>query len=241
MLPDKLGHRPQSPPDPPSPPHSLPTWYGGAEGYKHNGGHRVLEADGAAEVGGEVTDDSCEHANDEDGNNEAGPAIAVLGGGHAGKQHLPEDSQEVHHVVEAGWQALFPRLILIFITRCKQCGRRGPAHMNKHPHGHPSSAALLQHGQWVQDWGGCLAPQAAPSPHKAAWRCTTLVPATMGTSWWDFAAARALSGSGGAQRNGGTPRTPQDHTSTLCGSGTVSNTLRGCPLLIPSHRPSWST
>lgn len=57
-------------------------------------------------MGGKVADDSREHANDEDGDNKAGPAIAVLGGGHAGKQHLPEDGQEVHHVVKAGRQAL---------------------------------------------------------------------------------------------------------------------------------------
>lgn len=105
-MPPELGHGSRPSLDHPAPPHGLPTWYRGAEGYEHNGGHRVLQADGAAEVGGEVANDGREHANDEDGDDEAGPAIAVLGGGHTGKQHLPEDGQEVHHVVEAGRQAL---------------------------------------------------------------------------------------------------------------------------------------
>ena len=82
------------------------TWHGGAECHKNNSRDRVLEANGAAEVGGQVPDDGGEHADDENGDNEAGPAVAVLCGGHAGKQHLPEDREEVHDVVKAGRQPL---------------------------------------------------------------------------------------------------------------------------------------
>ena len=67
------------------------TWHRGAKRHKNNSRDRVLEANGAAEVGGQVPDDRCEHADDENGDDEAGPAMAILCGGHAGKQHLPED------------------------------------------------------------------------------------------------------------------------------------------------------
>ena len=53
-----------------------------------------------------MPDDGGEHADDENGHNEAGPAVAVLCWGHAGKQHLPEDCEEVHDVVKAGRQPL---------------------------------------------------------------------------------------------------------------------------------------
>lgn len=111
------------------PPHNHPTWYRSAKGNKDDSSHRVLEANGTAEMGGKVTNDGCEHADDEDGDNKAGPAVAVLSGGHAGKQHLPEDSQEVHHIVKAGRQALLTGLIFVLITRCKQCGRERLEHV----------------------------------------------------------------------------------------------------------------
>ena len=82
------------------------TWHRGANCHKNNRRDRVLETNGAAEVGGQVPDDSGEHADDENGDNEAGPAVAVLCGGHTGKQHLPEDREEVHDVVKAGRQPL---------------------------------------------------------------------------------------------------------------------------------------
>ena len=82
------------------------TWHRGAKRHKNNSRDGVLEANGAAEVGGQVPDDGREHANDEDGDNEAGPAMAVLCGGHAGEQNLPEHRQEVHDVVKAGGQPL---------------------------------------------------------------------------------------------------------------------------------------
>lgn len=82
------------------------TWHRGAKCHKNNSCDRVLEANGAAEVGGQVPDDGREHANDQNGDDEAGPATAVLCGGHTGKQHLPEDRQKVHHIVKAGRQPL---------------------------------------------------------------------------------------------------------------------------------------
>lgn len=57
-------------------------------------------------MGGQVPDDGGEHADDENGHDEAGPAVTVLRGGHAGKQHLPEDGQKVHDIVKAGRQPL---------------------------------------------------------------------------------------------------------------------------------------
>ena len=79
---------------------------GGAQGHEDNSIDRVLEANGAAEVGSEVPDEGGEQPDDQDADTEAGPAMAVLGGGHAGKQHLPEDREEVHDVVKAGRQPL---------------------------------------------------------------------------------------------------------------------------------------
>lgn len=77
---------------------------------------------------GQVPNDGGEHADDEDGDGEAGPAVAVLCGGHTGKQHLPEDCQEVHDVVKAGGQPLLPGFILILIPcwrQDKQARERG--------------------------------------------------------------------------------------------------------------------
>jgi len=118
-------------------------------------------------VGGKITNDGCEHANDEDGDDEAGPAVAVLSGGHAGKQHLPEDGQEVHHVVKAGWQPLFTGFVLIFIPRCKQCGRRGPALMK----GQVNITEVL-----CSPW--CLAPPPQGSKDAALLGQGGVVPAT---------------------------------------------------------------
>lgn len=51
----------------------------------------------------QVPNDSCEQANDDDGDNKAGPTIEVVCGGNASKKDLPEDSEEVHNVVKTGW------------------------------------------------------------------------------------------------------------------------------------------
>lgn len=78
------------------------TWDRCTECHKHHSSDRVLEANGAAEVRRQVPDDSREQADDDDGDNEASPAIQVVCGRDASKQDLPEDSEEVHDVVETG-------------------------------------------------------------------------------------------------------------------------------------------
>ncbi|ETE58450.1 hypothetical protein L345_15829, partial [Ophiophagus hannah] len=93
------------------------TWDGGAQGHKDDRIHGVLEPHGAAKVGGQVADQSGQHADDQDANTEAGPAVPVLGGRHTGEENLPEDGQEMHDIVEARGQPLLPPVfILIFDT-----------------------------------------------------------------------------------------------------------------------------
>lgn len=101
--------------DPHNKPLAVLTWHRGPQGDKHDGSDRVLQANGAAKVGGQVANESCQEANHEDGDNEASPAIPVVCGGHEGKQDLPEDGQKVHHVVKAGGQLLLPTFIVIII------------------------------------------------------------------------------------------------------------------------------
>ena len=88
---------------------------GGAQGHEDDSVDRVLEANGAAEVGGEVPDEGGEQPDDQDADAEAGPAMAVLGGGHTGEQNLPEHRQEVHDVVKAGRQPLLPGSVLLLL------------------------------------------------------------------------------------------------------------------------------
>lgn len=66
-------------------------------------------------MGGQVTNESCQEADHEDGDNKASPAIPVVCWRHEGKEDLPEDSQKVHHIVEAGGQLLLPTFIIIVI------------------------------------------------------------------------------------------------------------------------------
>jgi len=91
------------------------TWHGCAQRHEHHGGDGVLEANGAAEMRRQVADDGGEQADDDDGDDEAGPAVQVVGGRNAGEQHLPEDGEEVHDVVETGRQPLLPRVLLILV------------------------------------------------------------------------------------------------------------------------------
>ena len=88
---------------------------GSAQGHEDYGIDRVLEANGAAKVGGEVSDEGGEQADDQDADAEAGPAVAVLSGGHAGEQNLPEHRQEVHDVVKARRQPLLPGPVLLLL------------------------------------------------------------------------------------------------------------------------------
>lgn len=91
------------------------TWHGSSKRHKHHCSHRILQADGAAEVGSQVSDESCQDANHEDGDNETCPAIPVFCGGDEGEEDLPEHSQKVHHIIEAGGQFLLPTFIIIII------------------------------------------------------------------------------------------------------------------------------
>ena len=92
-----------------------PTGNGGAQGHEHHGGDGILEADGAAEVAGQVTGHGREHADERDGDDETGPAVPVLGGWHEGEQNLPEDGEEVHDVIETRGELLFSTLAIIIV------------------------------------------------------------------------------------------------------------------------------
>lgn len=91
------------------------TWHRCPQRDKHDGSDRVLQANGAAKVGRQVADESCQDADHEDGDNEASPAIPVVCRGHEGKKDLPEDGQKVHHVVKAGGQLLLPTFIVVIV------------------------------------------------------------------------------------------------------------------------------
>lgn len=94
----------------------MPTWNWSAEGHEHHSRDRVFEANGAAEMGGQVPGHSCQDANEGNGDEKAGPAVPVLSGWDKSKEHFPENRQEVHDVIEAGWQTLFTALFFVIIT-----------------------------------------------------------------------------------------------------------------------------
>lgn len=89
---------------------------GCSQGYKHHSGDWVLQANGAAEVTGQVTNHSRQKADDHYRNNETRPPVPVFRGRDAGKQDLPEHSQEVHDIVKTRRQTFFSPLILILIS-----------------------------------------------------------------------------------------------------------------------------
>lgn len=64
-----------------------------------------------------------------DGHHEAGPAVPVVGWRHEGEQNLPEDGQEVHHVVEARRQLLLAALVIVVILACREGGGRREIHV----------------------------------------------------------------------------------------------------------------
>lgn len=92
------------------------TRHRGAEGHKHHSRDRVLQANGASEVRGQVSGDGGQHADEHDGHKEASPAVPVLRGWNEGKQNLPEYGQKVHDVIKTRGQALFATLFFIIIT-----------------------------------------------------------------------------------------------------------------------------
>ncbi len=91
------------------------TWDGCTKCHKHHSSDRVLEANSAAKVRRQVPDDGCEQADDDDGDDETGPAVQVVCGRNASEQDLPEDREEVHDVVETGRQAFFPRVLFVLV------------------------------------------------------------------------------------------------------------------------------
>lgn len=92
------------------------TWDRSTKCYKHHSSDWVFEANGAAEVRRQVTNDGREQADDNDGDDETGPAVQVVCGRNACKQDLPEDSEEVHDVVETGRQPFFPCVLFVLIS-----------------------------------------------------------------------------------------------------------------------------
>lgn len=91
------------------------TWYRSAEGDEHYCGHRIFQANGASEVGSQVSDESCQYADHEDGDNETGPAIPVFCRGDEGEEDLPEHGQKMHHIIETGGQLLLSTFIVVII------------------------------------------------------------------------------------------------------------------------------
>lgn len=67
----------------------------------------------------QVPNDGREQADDDDGDDETGPAVQVVRGRNAGEQDLPEDGEEVHDVVETGRQPFFPCVIFVLISLVK--------------------------------------------------------------------------------------------------------------------------
>lgn len=86
---------------------------------------------------GQVPSHSRQNANEGDGHKEAGPAIPVLGGWDKSEEDFPENCQEVHNVIKAGWQAFLPALLLIIVTWQRQRRDARPA---KHIHRTAASA-----------------------------------------------------------------------------------------------------
>lgn len=91
------------------------TWNRGPQSNKYHSGDWILKSNGAAKVWSEITRDRRQHANQTDGHNEARPSVPILRGWHECKENLPEDREEVHDVVKAGWKTLFTALLLIVI------------------------------------------------------------------------------------------------------------------------------
>lgn len=60
-----------------------------------------------------LTDDGGQQSDHADGDHEAGPAVPVLSGRDEGKQHLPEDGEEVHDVVVAGRESPLATLVVV--------------------------------------------------------------------------------------------------------------------------------
>lgn len=83
------------------PPERPPTRKGGPQSHKDQSGDTVPEAHGAAEMRGQVPNDSSQEADAHHRNDKAGPAVPVLSGRNTSKQKLPKEAQEVQGVVQA--------------------------------------------------------------------------------------------------------------------------------------------
>lgn len=91
------------------------TWYRSSKCDEHYRSHRIFQADGASKVGSQVSNESCQYANHEDGDNETGPAIPVFCRGDEGEEDFPEHSQKMHHIIETGGQLLLSTFIVVII------------------------------------------------------------------------------------------------------------------------------
>lgn len=101
------------------------TWNRCAQSYEHHSSDGVFEADGAAKMWRQVTDDSSQQADDGDRDYKAGPAIPIVGGRNEGEEKLPEDGEEVHDVVKTGGQLLLATFIIVIITWAGDGGKPG--------------------------------------------------------------------------------------------------------------------
>lgn len=98
------------------PPWTGLTWDRCTKSHKNHSSDRVLEANRAAEVRRQVTNDSRKQADDDDGDEETGPAVHVVGGRNASEQDLPEDGEEVHDIVKTGRQPFLSCVVFVLIS-----------------------------------------------------------------------------------------------------------------------------
>ncbi len=92
------------------------TWNRRPQGNKDHGGDWILQANSAPKVRSKIACDCRQDTNQRDGHNEACPSIPILCGWDECKENLPEDCEEVHDVIKAGWKTLFTTLLLIIVT-----------------------------------------------------------------------------------------------------------------------------
>jgi len=87
----------------------------GAKSNKSNGIDGVLKENEAAQVSGDVTNDSRAHTDHGNGNHEAGVAVANACRWNESEHDLPDESQEVHDVVSAGGHLLLAVTFALFL------------------------------------------------------------------------------------------------------------------------------
>lgn len=91
------------------------TWYWSSKRDKHHRSHGIFQANGAAKVGSKVSNESCQYADHEDGDNETRPAIPVFCRGDEGEEDLPEHRQKVHYIIKTWGQLLLPTFVVVII------------------------------------------------------------------------------------------------------------------------------